>query len=186
MEVFALNLLVFSVSFFAMEGIGWLTHRYVMHGIGWFFHYDHHNPPAGSHWQKNDLYCLVFSLPGMWLVYEGTQRGLASPLLWAGIGITVYGIAYFYVHEGVIHRRFRFVPPLTHPYFVALRHAHGAHHRTRSQHGAACFGMLLVPPSYFIEAYKRSSVRAKNNARVRNSPAPDTPKDLSNPLTEEL
>lgn len=164
METIVTNTLVFLLTFLAMEGVGWLTHRYIMHGVGWFFHYDHHNPPADAVLQKNDLYCLVFSLPGVWLVYEGVQRGWGSSLLWAGIGISAYGMAYFYVHEGVIHRRFKFVPRLTHPYFVAIRHAHGAHHKTRGRQGAQCFGMLLVPPSFFIEAYRRQKVRVSQNS----------------------
>ena len=27
-----------------MEGVTWLTHKYIMHGLGWYLHEDHHQP----------------------------------------------------------------------------------------------------------------------------------------------
>ena len=29
-------------TFLTMEGITWLTHKYVMHGFLWYLHEDHH------------------------------------------------------------------------------------------------------------------------------------------------
>ncbi len=148
------NAVVFLVAFLAMEGVGWLTHRYVMHGPLWFLHRDHHDPTHTHVLQRNDLFFLLFSLPGILLLYLGLREGWSSVLTWAGIGVTAYGLAYFYVHEGVIHRRFRTIPSSKHPYFVALRRAHGAHHGTTGKDGAICFGMLLVPRRYFREALR--------------------------------
>ena len=30
--------------FITMEGVAWLTHKYIMHGLFWFLHEDHHVP----------------------------------------------------------------------------------------------------------------------------------------------
>lgn len=30
------------ITFLVMEGVTWLTHRYVMHGFLWYLHEDHH------------------------------------------------------------------------------------------------------------------------------------------------
>jgi beta-carotene 3-hydroxylase len=147
------NIAVFIVTFFGMEWVGWLTHRYIMHGPLWFLHADHHDPKYEHPLQKNDLFIILFSLPGILLIYFGVQSGLDSPLLWAGIGVSVYGVAYFFVHEGVIHRRIRTIPTAHHPYFVALRRAHGAHHGSRDRTGGVCFGMLCVPLRYFRDAW---------------------------------
>lgn len=37
-------LFVMLLTFIVMEGITWLTHRYVMHGFLWVLHEDHHQP----------------------------------------------------------------------------------------------------------------------------------------------
>ena len=34
-------------TFFIMEGITWLTHRFVMHGFLWYLHRDHHQKEPG-------------------------------------------------------------------------------------------------------------------------------------------
>lgn len=142
-------------SFLAMEGFAWLIHRYIMHGPMWFLHRDHHQPDDEQTFQNNDFFLLLFSAPGIALLILGLQTGWESPLTWAGVGISIYGIVYFWVHEGVIHRRFRMVPRARHPYFVALRRAHGAHHGQRERTNSVCFGMLAVPWQYFRDAYQK-------------------------------
>ena len=41
----------------------------------------------------------------MVLFLIGSLRGLHTPWLWIGLGILLYGIAYFLVHEVFIHQR---------------------------------------------------------------------------------
>jgi beta-carotene 3-hydroxylase len=41
--------------FVTMEGITWLTHKYIMHGLGWYFHEDHHQPGYPHVFEKNDF-----------------------------------------------------------------------------------------------------------------------------------
>lgn len=148
-------LLSFVVSFSFMEVVAWIMHRYVMHGLLWVLHQDHHDPKHSSSYQKNDLFFLMFSVPGALIIYFGLRVGPGSPLFACGIGVSTYGVAYFLVHECIIHRRFKFVPQFRHPYFAALRRAHGTHHRHRGKLDGECFGMLAVPLKYYREAWER-------------------------------
>ena len=52
-------ILVLIATFIAMEGITWLTHRYVMHGFLWFLHRDHHQKEAGF-FEKKDCFFVIF------------------------------------------------------------------------------------------------------------------------------
>lgn len=64
------------VVFVAMEGVTWLTHKYVMHGFGWYFHEDHHQPGYPHVFEKNDFFFVVFAIPSILLFYFGTVDGI--------------------------------------------------------------------------------------------------------------
>ena len=88
-----------------MEGITWLTHRYVMHGFLWYLHEDHHQKGTGF-FEKNDAFFVIFAIPS-WLCI---MLGSMNQLYWVvsiGAGIALYGFAYFVVHEIIIHQRFK-------------------------------------------------------------------------------
>jgi beta-carotene 3-hydroxylase len=38
---------VLLATFLIMEGITWLTHKYIMHGLLWYLHRDHHQKEPG-------------------------------------------------------------------------------------------------------------------------------------------
>ncbi|MFN8276936.1 MAG: sterol desaturase family protein [Chitinophagales bacterium] len=135
-------------TFFAMEGVAWLTHKYVMHGFLWHLHRDHHQKDATRFLEKNDYFFLIFALPGILGLLVGVQQQF-SFWFWIGLGITLYGMAYFFVHDVFIHRRFSFLNNISWPYFKAIRKAHKAHHSNTQQHGGVCFGMLWVPRKFF-------------------------------------
>ena len=46
------------VTFVLMEGITWLTHRFVMHGFLWYLHEDHHRKGKGF-FEKNDTFFVI-------------------------------------------------------------------------------------------------------------------------------
>jgi beta-carotene 3-hydroxylase len=75
--------------------------------------------------------------------------------LYIGIGIAVYGLAYFLVHDIFIHQRFRIFRRTDNTYMRAIRKAHKVHHKHLGKEEGECFGMLLVPMKYYFEA-KRS------------------------------
>ena len=87
-----------------MEGITWLTHRFVMHGFMWYFHDDHHNPNHKV-FEKNDFFFIVFAVPSFLLMLFGANAGFDWRFFF-GLGIMLYGMAYFLVHDVLIHQRF--------------------------------------------------------------------------------
>lgn len=141
--------ITFSVFAF-MELIAWSLHKYVMHGFLWFVHKDHHNKTPGF-FERNDLFFLIFAIPSWLFMMFGIMDG-ADWKMWVGIGITLYGIAYFTVHEVIIHQRFKFLKNISNSYFVGLRKAHKVHHKKMEKEDGSCFGMLVVPKKYFQEA----------------------------------
>ena len=64
----------------------------------------------------------------------------------------LYGMAYFVVHDVLIHRRFDWFKNTNNKSLRALRQAHKVHHKNMGKEDGECFGMLFVPLKYFREA----------------------------------
>lgn len=140
------------ITYGIMEGVTWMTHKYVMHGYMWYFHEDHHDPRKKPHpfFEKNDVFFLIFALPSMLMFLIGTFFPQYSYLNAIASGITLYGLTYFLIHEVLIHRRFKFMDRFRNiPYFKALIRAHKAHHKHIGKEDGECFGLLLVPRKFF-------------------------------------
>jgi beta-carotene 3-hydroxylase len=136
-------------SFIAMEGVAWLTHKYVMHGLLWSWHRDHHKKEHPGYLEKNDLFFLIFAVPGIACLAVGA---LALPVFtWVGAGITLYGVCYFFVHDLFIHQRLKVLRNSENRYLKAIRRAHKMHHKHTGKEDGECFGMLWVPFKYFRE-----------------------------------
>jgi len=85
--------LITLATFIGMEGVTWLTHKYVMHGFLWYLHEDHHQPKYLSF--LNETICFYnFSIPSIALFYYGVTPVL-NELFFIGLGILLYGMAYF-------------------------------------------------------------------------------------------
>jgi len=143
-----INILIVVAAFFSMEFIAWFTHKYVMHGLLWILHKDHHHKESSGFFEHNDFFFLIFALPGILGLFIGMQQGF-NPLFWIGLGITLYGFTYFFVHDIFIHQRFRFLRKIENRYFKAIRRAHKMHHKHLGKEHGECFGMLWVPIKYF-------------------------------------
>lgn len=152
------SFIIFFVTFLLMEGVTWLTHKFVMHGFLWRLHEDHHHKTSDSFFEKNDYFFLIFAIPAMLLFAIGTFVPALSFLFYIGAGITAYGFAYFLVHEIFIHQRFKLFTRTNNIYFRAIRKAHKVHHKHLGKEDGECFGMLLVPLKYFIDASKSKTV----------------------------
>ncbi len=134
--------------FVCMEAVTWLTHKYVMHGFMWYFHEDHHQPKYQGVFEKNDFFFVIFAIPSITLFYFGLQGGL-NYLFFIGLGILCYGIAYFLIHDVLIHQRFNWFKKTKSKYLIGLRKAHKVHHKHLGKEDGECFGMLNVPKKYF-------------------------------------
>ena len=134
--------------FLLMECATWLTHKYVMHGFGWYLHEDHHQPGYPHVFEKNDAFFVVGAVPSIILFYLGTWNGI-NYLFFIGLGILLYGMAYFLIHDVLIHRRFKWFDKTNSYYLKGLRKAHKIHHKHLGKEESKCFGMLYVPLKYF-------------------------------------
>lgn len=138
------------VTFFLMEGVAWAAHKYIMHGFLWYLHEDHHTKNPNSFFEKNDYFFVIFAVPGMACILLGTIFSVPYTLP-IGLGITIYGGAYFFVHEIFIHQRFKVLRNTNIKYFKAIRRAHKVHHKHLRKEDGECFGMLWVPLKYFSQ-----------------------------------
>jgi beta-carotene 3-hydroxylase len=147
---------------FAMEFVAWFAHKYVMHGFLWSWHEDHHKPhhEKPGFFEKNDLFFLVFAVPSAACYIIGS----ATPHFWVffiGVGISIYGLIYFLIHDVYIHQRFKWFRQLDSKYSRAILRAHGAHHAKRTKEEGESFGLLIVNSKYFK---KRSEWKKKEKA----------------------
>ena len=137
-----------------MEFVAWATHKYVMHGFLWSLHSDHHRKDHYGFLERNDAFFLIFALPSMGCFVAGSLLGLHTPWLWIGLGILIYGLLYFIVHEIFIHQRIKWLRKTNNTYLLAIRKAHKVHHKHLGKEDGECFGMLVVPFKYYLEARK--------------------------------
>ncbi len=152
-----LFLIVMLITFFLMEGVTWLTHKYVMHGFLWYLHEDHHQP-TGHVLEKNDAFFLIFAIPSMACIFYGTFGG---PLWVAaiGTGVAMYGLAYFIVHEVVIHQRLKFFTRSDSRYIKTIRWAHKMHHKHMNKEDGESFGMLWVAKMYWDKVKRDEKIQ---------------------------
>lgn len=144
-------------TFVCMEGVTWLTHRYVMHGCLWFLHKDHHQKGPGF-FEKNDAFFVIFAIPS-WLCIMLGSMSQAYWVVSIGAGIAFYGFAYFMVHEIIIHQRFKWFSRSNHRYIKAIRWAHKMHHKHINKQDGESFGMLLVAKKYWDKVRKDERVK---------------------------
>jgi len=152
----AINLGLMLGAFAMMEGVAWWTHRYVMHGWLWMLHRSHHEPRRGL-FEKNDWFVFYFTVPSILLIWLGVS---ASPsLLWVGLGMTAYGVAYFIFHDGIVHRRLPFRYRGRNAYMRRIIEAHWLHHSVNTREGAVSFGFLYARPVADLQAALRAAGR---------------------------
>lgn len=134
-------------TFLLMEAVAWITHKYVMHGFLWSLHKDHHEPHPGF-FEKNDSFFLIFAIPSFFCMLFGANSSMPW-LLCIGGGILLYGMAYFLVHEVLIHKRFNWFNRSENRYLRVIRMAHKMHHKRQGKEDGESFGMLLVSRKYY-------------------------------------
>ena len=135
--------------FVIMEGITWLTHKFIMHGLLWSLHKDHHQKSEGF-FEKNDAFFVIFAVPSFLAILFGTL----NEIYWlqaSGFGIMAYGFAYFLVHDVIIHQRFKWFSRSNNKYIKSIRWAHKMHHKHLNKEDGESFGMLWVAKKYKLK-----------------------------------
>ena len=154
-----LYILVFIITFSVMEAVTWATHKWVMHGFLWFLHKDHHQKEPGF-FEKNDAFFVIFAVPSFLSILMGTIHHIFW-LQAIGLGIMAYGLAYFMVHDVIIHQRFKWFSRSDNTYIRAIRWAHKMHHRHLQREHGESFGMLYVAKKYFDKVRKDKQLTKK-------------------------
>ena len=151
--------LVVILTYIGMEFVAWASHRYLMHGVLWCWHEDHHKSKYEKEgfFEKNDLFFIVFAIPSMCSYICGSLFPEYRWLLYVGIGISLYGLTYFLIHDVYIHQRFKWFKQLDGWYSRAILRAHGEHHAVRTKHGCESFGLLVVEGKHFKKRPKKTT-----------------------------
>ena len=136
-----LMLVVGTVGF--MEWFSAWSHEHIMHGWGWGWHKSHHEP-HDTLLEKNDLYAVVFAAFSIALFFASNWWW---PLWWIALGITIYGVLYFFMHDGLVHQRwpFKYVPRKG--YLKRVYQAHRLHHAVEGRDGCVSFGFVYAEPA---------------------------------------
>ncbi|MEC8739168.1 MAG: beta-carotene hydroxylase [Bacteroidota bacterium] len=142
-----MSVLLIISTFCVMEFVAWFTHKYIMHGFMWRWHKSHHS--VHNHmFEKNDLFAVVFALMSSALIVLSSEELISASFFPIGIGVCLYGVAYFLVHDVFVHQRIKLLKKTNNNYFKAMRKAHKIHHKTLTKRGAEAFGFLYVPKKY--------------------------------------
>ncbi|CAA2962052.1 beta-carotene hydroxylase 2, chloroplastic-like [Olea europaea subsp. europaea] len=120
------------------------AHRALWHASLWHMHESHHKPREGP-FELNDIFAIINAVPAITLLSYGFfHKGLVPGLCFgAGLGITVFGMAYMFVHDGLVHRRFPVGPIANVPYFRRVAAAHQVHHSDKFK--GVPYGLFLGP-----------------------------------------
>ena len=135
------NAFIVIASIVGMEVFAILFHKYYMHGPGWGWHESHHRHTEG-YFETNDLYAVCFSVIAAALFISGSL--LWTPLWYIGVGFTIYGVLYAFVHDGLVHQRWPFNYTPKSGYLYRLVIAHRMHHHVTTKDGAVSFGFLYA------------------------------------------
>lgn len=135
-----------ALGFAAMEFSGWFIHKYLMHGPLWMIHKTHHQP-SKSFFELNDLFSLLFGSIAMLLIFKGMEA--LDYRFWMGMGISLYGVLYFFLHDVLVHRRLKWFDRPKNAFLKGIFKAHQAHHKTNQKEDAVSFGLFVVPKKFF-------------------------------------
>ncbi|KAF2313354.1 hypothetical protein GH714_010526 [Hevea brasiliensis] len=80
------------------------AHKALWHASLWKIHESHHRAREGPI-EMNDAFAIINAVPAIGLLSYGLFNKALIPGLCfgAGLGITVFGMAYMFVHDGLIH-----------------------------------------------------------------------------------
>ncbi|PRQ60170.1 putative beta-carotene 3-hydroxylase [Rosa chinensis] len=120
------------------------AHKALWHASLWHMHESHHKPREGP-FELNDVFAIINAVPAIALLNYGFfHKGYVPGLCFgAGLGITVFGMAYMFVHDGLVHKRFPVGPIANVPYFRKVAAAHQLHHSEKFK--GVPYGLFLGP-----------------------------------------
>lgn len=106
-------------------------------------------------WRRMITFFIIFALPAFTMMYYGYLENY-NFIFFIGLGVSIYGMSYFFVHDIFIHQRIRFLRDTKNPYLLAIRRAHKQHHKYTDKYPGECFGFLWVPVKFFKMYFKKN------------------------------
>jgi beta-carotene 3-hydroxylase len=160
---FVIPALLVILTIIFMEWFASWSHEHILHGWGWAWHKSHHEP-HDELLEKNDLYGLVFAAFSIFLFWIGARYFL--PVWWIALGISLYGVLYFFFHDGLVHQRwpFKYVP--RRGYLKRIYQAHRMHHAVEGRDGCVSFGFVYAEPVESLKLKLRKQQEAKAVAKA--------------------
>jgi beta-carotene 3-hydroxylase len=129
-----------SAGLLGVELISAWMHQVLFHGPWWIIHRTHHE--AKKSWlELNDIFAIFFgslSLP-LFLFFNSE-----SVFFWVGVGICLYGLVYFTVHDGFVHRRIPLRWKKKEGYIAKVVQGHRVHHQKADKAGQGPFGLFWL------------------------------------------
>ena len=159
----------------AMELWAALLHGRVWHSWLWALHRSHHVPRDGT-FEANDLLSSIHAPIAILAILWGCAGApslLREVVFGVGTGMTLFGVSYFVVHDGLVHGRLPVRGLLRLRYFREVVRAHVTHHVEAfdgAPHG------LFLGPLELARHRRLTGARSTSNAR-RRSPTGSPPTD---------
>ena len=151
-------------------------HHRVWHAWLWSVHSSHHTPrPEGERLEQNDALSFLHAPPAIALIFYGCRAApsvLRKAAFGLGIGMTLFGIGYVLVHDGLVHGRLPMSSLLRLRYFRAVVRAHHVHH-TGTAGGAPYgffFGRFELTRSRLTRSPRRSVPSRDSSGQPRRAP----------------
>ncbi|NP_001316105.1 beta-carotene 3-hydroxylase, chloroplastic-like [Daucus carota subsp. sativus] len=143
------------------------AHEALWHASLWHMHESHHKPREGA-FELNDVFAIMNAVPAIALLAYGFfHKGYFPGLCFgAGLGITVFGIAYMFVHDGLVHKRFAVGPIADVPYFRKVAAAHQLHHMEKFK--GVPYGLFLGPKEV-EDVGGHEALELEINRRIKSS-----------------
>jgi len=143
-----------ALSFILMELLSYVLHRYIFHGFFWRIHKTHHES-SHSVFELNDLFSFSFSIAAIVLMIIGLQENILESLSFPiGMGITIYGILYFIIHDIYTHKRFAKLKT-DNRIINIIKKAHQKHHQSAKKIGNEPYGLFLFDYELFSRKVKK-------------------------------
>ena len=143
----------------AMEFWAALLHGRVWHRILWPVHRSHHIPRRGRFEDNDWLSTLHAPIAIAFILYgcRGTPGIAREAIFGTGIGMSIFGVAYFVCHDGLVHGRLPVAFLARIPWLARVCDAHRVHHKRNA-----------VPHGFFSGPWVLATLaRKKLNAQTR-------------------
>ena len=153
------------------------AHKDLWHASLWDWHESHHLPREGL-WEKNDVFAITNAAPAIGLMLYGLlNQGIVPGMAFGtGLGITMFGIAYMFVHDGLVHKRFPTGGLEEVPYLKRVAVAHQLHHTEK--YDGVPWGLFLGPQELDKVGATAELDRLLNVCNVEGAEADECPLEL--------